>query len=67
MKKLVRFLPIPSIALMVVGIIAMTVRPTEQGVVFGGLAFTVAVVLFAIGFTSGGGSVRPRTPQHGLQ
>ena len=57
-KKYVRYLPVPSLLLAVVGILLMTVRPNENGIVFGGLLFTVAVVLFSIGEISR----KPRQP-----
>lgn len=58
LKKYVRYLPIPSLAIAVVGILLMVVHPNQQGVVFGGLLFTIAVVLFSIGEISR----KPRQP-----
>jgi membrane protein required for beta-lactamase induction len=58
LKSYVRYLPIPALVLALIGILLMVVHPNEQGVVFGGLLFTVAVVLFSIGEISR----KPRQP-----
>ncbi len=49
LKPLRRWFFIPAIVLAIIGVPLMLIRPTADGVVFGGLFATIAVVLASIG------------------
>jgi hypothetical protein len=53
MKKYLRYLFVPAIALTIAGVPLMLVRPDANGVVFGGLMCTIAVVIASIGSVAG--------------
>ncbi len=49
LKPIRRWFFIPAIVLAIIGVPLMLVRPTADGVVFGGLMTTLAVLLASIG------------------
>jgi hypothetical protein len=52
-KYYLRYLFVPALVLVLVGVPLMLVRPDSNGVVFGGLMCTIAIVIASIGSAVG--------------